>query len=80
MPAHASSPSWTTASFGNSVDMSAGELAALQRHLSACRALSGPMFAVRCVGDALHRFLLGRFVTTIVGVTLLAGLAALALS
>ena len=73
------SPRWSTASFGDSADMSPTELAALGKHVTLCKALSGPLFAAQCVADAVHRFLAARFVTTVVVVAVLIGISSFVL-
>jgi hypothetical protein len=70
---------WSTSSFGDSTDTKPGELDALGRHLHECRRLSGRWFQLRCAADAVHVFVAGRFVTSLLALALLAGLAALLL-
>lgn len=64
------SPFWSTASFGNSVDTSPMELSALGEHLDHCRGSRGRFFALRCAAESMNGFVAGRFVTTLVVVTL----------
>lgn len=64
-------PSWTTATFADAVESSWSEVAAMGEHLNLCKALSGPLFAVRCAGELIHTFAATRFVTTLVFVVLL---------
>lgn len=66
-------PDWTTSSFGHAADPSPAELSALESHLRTCRDLSGRLFSLQCGGEALHRFLAGRIVTTSIVVALLIG-------
>lgn len=40
-------------------------------HLDLCRAMSSPLFALRCSAEAIHSFAATRFVTTLVIVVLL---------
>jgi hypothetical protein len=66
-------PNWTTSSFGETVDTTPMELSALGEHLESCNGSRGPLFALRCAGERLDGFVTGRFVTTLVVVTLLIG-------
>ena len=66
-------PNWRTSSFGHTADTSPGELSALGEHLDLCHATSGRLFALQCGGEALHRFLATRLVTTLVVAALLIG-------
>lgn len=68
MPA---APNWSTSSFGHAADTSPGEWSSLGEHLALCRADSGRLFALRCGGERLHRFLATRFVTALAVVALL---------
>ncbi len=70
-------PCWSTASFGESVEMSQRDVAALGKHLAVCKSMAGRLFEVRCMADAVHHFLAARFVTTLVAVTLVIGLVSL---
>ncbi len=69
----ATPPAWTTASYGHAAHTSPAELSALESHLRSCRDLSGRFFSLQCGGEALHRFLAGRIVTTLLMATLLIG-------
>ncbi len=71
------SPFWSTASFGEPADTSPMELSVLGEHLDACKGTQGRLFALQCVGDALHGFVSARFVTTLVVVTSLIGVTSL---
>lgn len=55
------------------------ELRELGAHLALCKGCRGRWFAFQCVTDALHDFVVGRFVTTVVVATALMGLGTLAL-
>jgi len=78
MTRHPVRPFWSTASFGDTVDTSPGELSALGEHLASCRGATGRLFKVRCIAEATHGFVAGRLVTTLVVVVLLvAGFGAL---
>lgn len=46
----------------------------LSEHVQKCLMASGPMHRLHCTGEALHGFLAGRFVTTMVVVTALVAL------
>ena len=74
MKAHAiANPSWTTSSFGGTVDTSPMELLALGEHLHTCKGLQGRLFALQCAAERMNGFVSARFVTTLVVVTLLFG-------
>lgn len=70
-------PHWSTASFGDSVDTSPRDLAALGKHVALCKDMSGHLFRARCAADAVHHFLAARFVTTLVAATLVIGFISL---
>jgi len=70
-------PCWSTASFGDTADTSAMELSVLGEHLNLCKALSGRMFVVRCMAELTHTFVTSRFVTTLVVIAVLTGVASL---
>lgn len=72
-------PSWTTASFGATVETSPMELSALGEHLYVCKAPHGHLFALHCVAESMHGFVAARFVTTIVVAALLIGVVFLML-
>ena len=69
------SPLWSTASFGDSADTSAMELSALGAHMASCKTLTGRLFAARCAAEAMHGFVAGRLVTTLVVAALLIGIS-----
>jgi len=73
----ATPPNWSTSSFGHAADTSPGERSALGEHLHLCHSAAGRLFALQCGGEALHRFLAARFVTTLVILALLIGCATL---
>ena len=64
---------WSTASFGEAPDSSPMELSSLQDHVHLCHGLRGPWFTARCRLEALHGFVVGRLVSTVVVATALAG-------
>ncbi len=68
-------PRWSTRSFAADAQALAKELAALGEHLELCRGATGRLFALRCGADAVHRFMVPRFVTTLVVALLLFGLS-----
>jgi len=72
-------PRWSTASFGDSADTSQLELSALQAHLTLCKRPRGKLLAIRFAAQTLHGFVAPRFVTSLVVVALLIGLAHLML-
>ncbi len=69
---------WITASSDHTPDTSPAELSALEDHLDACKASRGRMFALARAADAMHSFVAGRFVTTLILVALLIALIAAA--
>ncbi len=71
--------SWSTASFGGSVETSPMDLSALGEHLGLCKSRSGRMFALRCAAQSLLDFIASRFVTSLIVVALLVGIASLVL-
>ena len=80
MHAHAArSPRWTTATLADATDSAPMELRELGAHVSRCNGCRGRWFALRCAADAVHDFVAPRFVTTLLVVGVVIGLAALAL-
>lgn len=69
---------WSTSSFGHAAAASPAELSALGAHLRTCDGASGRLFALQCGGEAVHRFVCGRIVTTFLGAIVVIGVAALA--
>ena len=72
-------PSWSTASFGDAADTSPVELAALGAHLDLCRGSHGHLFSLQCAAQSMHGFVAARFITTLVVIVLLIGVATLVL-
>src|SRR5512133_2880265 len=70
---------WSTASFGDTADTSAMELSALGAHLELCQRAHGRLFFLQCAAQTMHGFVVGRFVTTVVVVTLLIGVFSMVL-
>lgn len=67
---------WSTASFGDNPGTSPMELSALGDHVSLCKVLSGRLFPVQCQAEAMHRFVAGRFMTTLLVFSLFMGAVA----
>ena len=57
---------WSTSSFGEATDPTAGDLISLGEHLGLCRASLGRMFLLRCAAESVHGFVVPRFVTSLV--------------
>ncbi len=70
---------WSTASFGGNTDTSPIELLSLGDHLGACKSPHGHLFALHCMAEATRGFMVNRFMTTLLGVALLIGIAAMVL-
>lgn len=70
-------PSWSTASFGDTVDTSPMELSALGEHLDSCQGSRGRLFAWHCVAETMRGFVAARLVTTLMAVALLIGVTTL---
>jgi hypothetical protein len=70
---------WSTASFGGSTETTPVELTSLGDHLGLCRTPNGHWFALHCVADSVRGFMATRFMTTLLGLAILVGIAALAL-
>ena len=68
-------PSWSTASFGDTADTSPMELSVLGEHLDLCKGSQGRLFTLQCIAETMKGFVAARFVTTLV----LIGVASLAL-
>lgn len=68
------SPRFSTASFGQAPDSTPMELSALQDHVHVCHVQSGPWFSARCRAEAIHGFVMARFVTTVAVALAAAGL------
>ena len=58
-------PHWTTATAAEAGDSMPAELDALGAHVSRCNGCRGRWFTLRCSVDAVHDFVAGRFVTTL---------------
>jgi hypothetical protein len=68
-----STPSWSTAAYGDNAETSPQELTALGEHLHLCRNAHGNMVALHCAAQAMHGFGVTRFVTTLLVIALLMG-------
>lgn len=68
---------WSTVSFGGAADTSPIELSSLGDHLGICKSPNGHWFAMHCAGEAMRGFVASRFVTTVVAIALLIGIASL---
>ena len=78
MGAHvASTPRWSTSSFGGAPSTSPMELSALGKHLDQCNGTRGHMFLLRCVAQTINGVVARRLVTTWVVIVLLIGVGSL---
>jgi hypothetical protein len=68
---------WSTASFGNPAQDSSVELGALSAHLRLCQQPHVKLVALQCMAQSMAGFVATRFVTTLVVLLLLIGLASL---
>ena len=66
---------WSTASFGTTAEASPTELSILGAHLELCKASHRQLFALQCLAQTMHGFVVTRFVTTLVLLVLLIGIA-----
>ncbi len=69
---------WQTAATDRSADTSPAELSALSEQLTGCHEMRGRGFFLHCYADAVASYWSSHFVTTVIVVVLLVGLAALA--
>jgi hypothetical protein len=53
------------------------ELSALGAHVDHCNGSRGRMFGLRCVADTIHGFIAPRFVTTLIVIGFVFGVASL---
>jgi hypothetical protein len=58
-------PSWSTASFGDAVDTSPMELSALGEHLQHCNGTHGRLSRLRFAAESINGFVTARFMTTL---------------
>ena len=68
-------PRWTTATAAEAGDTMPAELDELGAHVSDCNGCRGRWFTLQCAADAVHDFVAGRFVTTLMIAGALIGLA-----
>ena len=68
---------WATAAVPDAADTSPMELSALGAHVDRCNGSRGRMFALRCLADSLFGFIAPRFVTTLVALGIVIGVASL---
>ena len=73
----ASSPQWTTSSFGSPADTSPIELAALGDHMARCAGQRGSLFALRCAGEAMNEFAAPRLMTMLALAAAVGGIVSL---
>ena len=78
-PARWSTSRWTTSAYPEPADTTPVELDALGQHYDRCQGKRGRWFSLQCMVEALHGSVAPRFVTTLVVVTLVIGVGALAL-
>ena len=70
-------PIWGTSSFGAATITSPKEMSALEAHLACCKGSRGRLFALHCTAETMHSFVASRFLTMLVVVALLIGIASL---
>lgn len=58
-------PRWSTSTLSMAGGTTPAELDALGAHVNRCNGCRGRWFTLRCSVDAVHDFLAGRFVTTL---------------
>lgn len=56
---------WSTSASGSPATASPHDQSVLGEHLQTCRAPGGGLLAIRGAAEALHRFAVGRLVTTV---------------
>jgi hypothetical protein len=61
-----SAPTWSTASFGDTVETSPMDLSVLGDHLGRCQPASARWFRLHCLAERMNGFVASRFVTTLV--------------
>jgi hypothetical protein len=70
---------WATASHADLAETSPMDLTALGAHVDRCNGSRGRLFAVKCAADAVVGFIAPRFVTTVVVIVFIFGVASLVL-
>ena len=78
-PPGASGRPWATSAHADAAETSPMDLSALGAHVDRCNCSRGRLFALKCAADAVVGFVAPRFVTTVVVVVFLFGLASLVL-
>ena len=73
----ASTAVWATSSIDGAAETTPMDLSTLGAHVDRCNGSRERMFALRCTADALFGFLAPRFVTTLVVVAIVFGVASL---
>ncbi|MDQ6628160.1 MAG: hypothetical protein M3Z29_06890 [Pseudomonadota bacterium] len=68
---------WETSAGAPSAETSPGDLSALGDHVSHCNGSRGRWFALRCAADSVAGFIAPRFVTILVIVLIVFGVASL---
>lgn len=66
-------PTWSTAAFAEPKLNAAWERSSLGAHLDLCRITNSRMFALRCAAESMNGFVMSRFITTLVVLTLFIG-------
>ena len=74
-----SSRPWATAAHADVAETSPTDLTALGAHVDRCNGSRGRLFALRCAADAVVGFIAPRFVTTVVVIVFIFGVASLVL-
>ena len=69
-------PRWITASIADATDTVPAELFELGAHVSRCQGCRDRWFQLRCMTDAVHDYVAGHFVTTLLIVGAAVGLIA----
>ncbi len=69
---------WSTAAFTHPDDPSTSQVLTLREHLGLCRATGGRLSTWRCGVEAVHRFVVARFVTSVLVAAALIGASFLA--
>lgn len=59
------SPRWSTSTLAEAGDTLPAERDALGAHVDRCIGCRSRFFALRCMADAVHDFVAGRFLTTL---------------
>ena len=68
---------WATASHADVAETSPMDLSALGEHVDRCNGSRGRLFALKCACDAVIGFIAPRFVTTVVVIVFIFGIASL---